>query len=106
MWTQKGNENLGKLSGKNGKISLHKDSELHLNNEFNLSILGRVNIQAQLHSAYHLAIEKHNAQVDKNRLVLSEIINCIRFCGSFKLALRGHDETQNSKKIPVFIWVS
>lgn len=39
-----------------------------------------------------MSIEKHNEQVKNNKHVLSKIINCIKFCGSFELALRGHDE--------------
>jgi hypothetical protein len=34
---------------------------------------------------------------------LSEIIDCIKFCGAFELALRGHDETENSGNPGIFL---
>ncbi|KAF4514077.1 UNVERIFIED_CONTAM: hypothetical protein B566_EDAN018909 [Ephemera danica] len=34
--------------------------------------------------------------------MLNVIINCIRFCGAFELALRGHDETESSNNPGVF----
>jgi len=33
---------------------------------------------------------------------LSKIIDCIRFCGAFELALRGHDETADSVNPGIF----
>ena len=41
--------------------------------------------------------------MDKNRHVLSRIIDGIKFCGAFELALRGHDETENSDNPGVFM---
>lgn len=38
----------------------------------------------------------HNEQVDKNMYVLNLIINCIHFCGKLELALRGHNESEDS----------
>ncbi|CAG9771417.1 unnamed protein product [Ceutorhynchus assimilis] len=52
--------------------------------------------------AYRLSIEKHNEQVKNNRYVLSKIINCIKFCGAFELALRGHDEQKDSLNPGIF----
>lgn len=40
---------------------------------------------------------KHNEQVTKNRYILKRIINCIKFCGKRELALRGHNEKDDSK---------
>lgn len=54
--------------------------------------MGKQDIQQQLSTAYRLGTDKHNDQVGKNRYVLSKIINCIKCCRAFKLALRGHDE--------------
>ncbi|CAH2009428.1 unnamed protein product [Acanthoscelides obtectus] len=73
-----------------------------MNNVFSFSILGKLNIRTQLNSAYRNDLIKHNNQVDKNRYVLNKIINCIRFCGAFELALRGHDEKENSENRGIF----
>ncbi|KAJ4440322.1 hypothetical protein ANN_08461 [Periplaneta americana] len=52
----------------------------------------KVDIQQQLNSAYDLSINIHNEQILENRYVLSKIIvDCIKFCCAFQLALRGHD---------------
>ena len=34
--------------------------------------------------------------------MLNIIINCVRFCGSFELALRGHDESDMSSNAGIF----
>lgn len=65
-------------------------------------LLGTVNIQPQLDSAYWVNIQKHNERVTKNRYVLSKIMDCIKFCGAFELALRGHDETEASENPGIF----
>lgn len=84
------------------KIKTHENSKVHINNIFSFSLLGKSNIMTQLSSAYRQNIISHNKQVDKNRYILNIIINCIRFCGAFELALRGHDETEESKNQGVF----
>ncbi len=40
--------------------------------------------------------------MDKNRYILSKIIDCVKFCGAFELALRGHDETDSSDNPGIF----
>ncbi|CAH1103031.1 unnamed protein product [Psylliodes chrysocephalus] len=57
---------------------------------------------AQLDSVYWLNIQRHNENVSKNRYILSKIINCIKFCGAFDLALRGHDESDSSENPEIF----
>ena len=52
-----------------------------MNNVISLGLLGTVNIATQIDSSYQLLIAKHNEKVSKNRVVLSKIINCIKFCG-------------------------
>ena len=49
-----------------------------------------------------MAFEKHNEEVRKNRHILSRIIDCVKFCGAFELALRGHDESENSDNPGIF----
>lgn len=39
---------------------------------------------------------------DKNRHILSKIIDCVKFCRAFELALCGHDETESSHNPGVF----
>ncbi|CAH1099722.1 unnamed protein product [Psylliodes chrysocephalus] len=80
----------------------HEKSKVHMNNVFSFSMLGKLNIKTQLNSAYRDALIKHNQQVDKNLYVLNKIINCIRFCGAFELALRGHDEKDNLENRGIF----
>ncbi|XP_071058707.1 zinc finger MYM-type protein 1-like [Pseudochaenichthys georgianus] len=65
-------------------------------------MLGKANIAAQLDQGYKISVIKHNEEVDKNRHVLSKIIDCVKFCGGFELALRGHDETDTSNNPGVF----
>ncbi len=65
--------------------------------------MGRVNIATQLDDGHRIAIRKHNEEVDKNRYILSKIIDCVKFCGAFELALRGHDdETESSDNPGIF----
>ncbi|CAI6367404.1 unnamed protein product [Macrosiphum euphorbiae] len=63
---------------------------------------GKQDIHQQLNSAFRLNIQKYNEQVKENRYILSKIIDYIRFCGAFELALRGHDETSDSVNPGVF----
>lgn len=56
-----------------------------------LGMFGRVNIAPQLDEGYRIGIRRNNKKVDKNRHILCKIIDCIKFCGAFELALRGHD---------------
>ena len=65
-------------------------------------MLGKQDIHQQLNSAFRLNIQKYNKQVKENRYILSKIIDYIRFCGAFELALRGHDETSDSVNPGVF----
>lgn len=98
-WSKNGIRDLIHLSA---KITKHANSEGHLKNIFSLRMLGKNNIQNVLDSSYRKAIQKHNEEVTKNRHVLNLIINCIRFCGAFELALRGHDERQTSNNKGIF----
>jgi hypothetical protein len=51
---------------------------------------------------FYLGIELYNEKVSNNRYILNEIINFIRFCGAFELALRGHDEKDTSLNSGIF----
>lgn len=98
-WTVTGVRDMKHLSE---KIRKHENTRAHMDNSVKLAILGRVNIATQLDDGHRIAIRKHNAEVDKNRHILSKIIDCVKFCGAFELALRGHDETDSSHNPGIF----
>ncbi len=89
-WTQSGVNDWKHLSEKAKK---HVKCGCHVENSLKLAFFGKTNIAEQLSEAYRQTLEKHNMEVDKNRHILSKIIDCIKFCGAFELALGGHDET-------------
>ena len=91
------------LSHMNEYIKKHANSKRHITNALDLCTLGSVNIATQLSRAYQESILKHNEQVERNRYILSKIIDCVKFCGAFELALRGHDETETSDNPGVFL---
>jgi hypothetical protein len=62
----------------------------------NLLLWVKVDIRNQLSAAYRLQVQKQNEQVKQNRYILGKLIDCIKFCGAFELALRGHDEKTDS----------
>ena len=68
-----------------------------------LAFFGNANIAEQLSKAYRDSIIQHNLEVEKNRHILSRRIDCIMFCGTFELALRGHDETLTSYNPGIFL---
>lgn len=59
------------------------------------ALLGTGDIKAQLDAAYWKNVQQYNDNVKKNRYVLSKIVNCIKFCGAFELALQEQNETEN-----------
>ncbi|KAL2086792.1 hypothetical protein ACEWY4_017851 [Coilia grayii] len=81
----------------------HEQSKAHLQCAMKLAMLGQVNIATQLDEGYHVSVRNHNKEVDNNRHILSKLIDCIKFCGAFELALRGHDESGSSENPGVFL---
>ncbi|KAK7885958.1 hypothetical protein WMY93_025579 [Mugilogobius chulae] len=73
-----------------------------MDNCLKLALLGKANIATQLDDGHRLAVKKHNEEVDRNRYLLSKLIDCVKFCGAFELALRGHDETEASINPGIF----
>lgn len=57
-----------------------------MENAVKLAMLGRVNIATQPVEGHRIGVRKHNEEVDKNRHILSKIIDCVRFCGVIELA--------------------
>ncbi|XP_049800118.1 zinc finger MYM-type protein 1-like [Schistocerca nitens] len=98
-WTETG---IADLKNFHAKVKKHNSSEKHLNGFIEFSMLGKVDIMCQLDSAYRRNIKTYNENVSKNRYILGKLIDCIKFCGKFELALRGHDETEDSKNPGIF----
>ncbi|XP_078533623.1 zinc finger MYM-type protein 1-like [Lissotriton helveticus] len=99
-WTKEGVLDLKHLSE---KIKKHAHSKKHMENVTRLGMLGDAPIEQHISDAYRQTIQKHNQTVDRNRHILSKIIDCIRFCGAFELALRGHDESEGSTNPGIFM---
>ncbi|KAK4882666.1 hypothetical protein RN001_005985 [Aquatica leii] len=99
LWTRLGTDDINHLSH---RISKHERSKIHMRNVMNLTVFGKTSIALELDSAYRKTIDLHNQTVTHNRYILNLIINCIRFCGAFELALRGHDESESSSNPGVF----
>lgn len=98
-WTETG---ITDLKNFHAKVKKHNSSENHLKGFIEFSMIGKVDIRCQLDSAYRLSVKKYNENVSKNRYILGKLIDCIKFCGKFELALRGHDETENSNNPGIF----
>ncbi|GBN73864.1 hypothetical protein AVEN_189452-1 [Araneus ventricosus] len=77
-------------------------SQSHLNSILEFNLLGKVDIRQQLDSAFRSNVKRHNEKVTRNCYVLPKIIDCILFCCAFELALRGHDEREDSLNTGVF----
>ncbi|XP_078539192.1 zinc finger MYM-type protein 1-like [Lissotriton helveticus] len=92
-WARKGVTDLKHLA-----IIIRKHAHLkrHIENLTRLGMLGDATIEAHVSDTYRRAILKHNEAVDKNRRILSTLIDCIRFSGAFELVFRGHDESESS----------
>jgi hypothetical protein len=100
LWTKTGVTDIKHLKE---KVKKHGLSTVHLNASMNLAALGRTDIRQQLSSAYRKSIKDYNEQVTKkNRYILNRIIECVKFCGAFELALRGHDESDLSANPGIF----
>ncbi|KAL2085016.1 hypothetical protein ACEWY4_020534 [Coilia grayii] len=98
-WTIKGVTDMQHLSE---KVKKHEKSKNHMDSCLKFSALGRVNIATQLDEGYRLAVLRHNDEVSKNRHILNRLIQCVKFCGIFELALRGKDETEGSTNPGIF----
>ncbi|KAL0152798.1 hypothetical protein M9458_052521 [Cirrhinus mrigala] len=99
LWTTTGVRDLKHLSE---KCKRHESSRSHLDNAMRLQIFGKLSIAQQLDEGYRIGIRRHNEEVIKNRHILSRIIDCVKFCGAFELALRGHDESEGSDNPGIF----
>ncbi|KAK0152071.1 Zinc finger MYM-type protein 1 [Merluccius polli] len=85
------------------KIKKHEMSKSHMDSCLRFATTGRVNIATQLDEGYRLAVRRHNNEVSKNPHILNRLIQCVKFCGVFELALRGKDETKGSTNPGIFL---
>ncbi|KAK0142686.1 Zinc finger MYM-type protein 1 [Merluccius polli] len=99
-WTQTGVTDLKHMSE---RIRKHERARVHMDNAVKLAMLGRICIATQLDDGHRIAVRKHNEEVDRNRHILSKIIDAVKFCGAFELALRGHDESDTSENPGIFL---
>lgn len=84
-WTTTGVADMRNLSE---KIRKHESSKRHLDSCMKLSAFGRDGIAAQLDERYRTNVRRHNDEVRKNRRILSRLIDSVKCCGAFELALR------------------
>ena len=84
------------------RIKKHERSRVHMNNCVKLAMLSQISLAAQLDEGHRIAVRRHNEEVDRNRHILSKIIDAVKFCGAFELALRGHDESDKSENPGIF----
>lgn len=99
VWCKNGVNDLKHLKD---KVKKHALSANHMKSSISFATLGRADIRLQLDSAYRKSIKDFNENVSRNRYILNKLIDCIKFCGAFELALRGHDETESSDNPGVF----
>lgn len=88
-WSVFGVDDLSHLPA---RMKSHEKTQAHINSQLSFKLLGKQNICQQLSNEFRLSIDKYNEQVFQNRYVLYKIINCIKFCGTFELALCGQNE--------------
>ncbi|KAK0131414.1 Zinc finger MYM-type protein 1 [Merluccius polli] len=99
LWTTTGMKDLKHFTEKAKK---HECSRSHLDSSLKLNFFGRLSIAEQLNEGYRIGIRKHNEEVTRNRHILSRIVDCVKFCGAFEVALRGHDESESSDNPGIF----
>jgi hypothetical protein len=84
------------------KVKKHVISQKHLFYSVEFGILSNTDLRNQLSGVYRLEIQKHNEKVEQNRYILRKLIDAIKFCGAFELALREHDEGVESNNPGIF----
>jgi hypothetical protein len=85
-WTVTGITDLKHLSE---RVKKHEASAVHIENDVKFNLFGSANILSQLNEDYRVSIQCHSELVGKNRHILGRIVNCIKFCGTHELFLRG-----------------
>ncbi|CAH2321052.1 Hypothetical predicted protein [Pelobates cultripes] len=99
-WTKSGVTDIKHLPD---KIKKHEACTTHIENCLKLGTFGTVDIGTQVNRTFLISIRKHNEEVDRNRHILSKLIDCIRFCGAFELSLCGTEKSEWSSKNGVYL---
>ena len=82
--------NLSKSANAHSKKSSHKSSVIALER------LGKERIDIVLSQARAEDVKTHNEEVERNREIISRLVDCVRFLASHELAFRGNDEGELS----------
>ncbi|XP_063289993.1 zinc finger MYM-type protein 1-like [Pelobates fuscus] len=99
-WTKSGVIDIKHLPD---KIKKHEACTTHIENCLKLGTFGTVDIGTQVNRTFLISIRKHNEEVDRNRHILSKLIDCIRFCGTFELSLCGTKKSEWSSNNGVYL---
>ena len=67
-------------------------NEYRLNGYVKFDVFYTTNVFYQYHKA---SLDGHNQIVDKKRIILSKIIDCLVLCGSRTQGIRGHNERED-----------
>ena len=101
VWTQTGYTDINHLQK---ALATHAASKEHKLNAVSYKTFGTVDdVLAQLDSLVLANRSKKNKQVAANRNNLTKIADAIAWCGTHEIALRGHDETQDSLNRGIFL---
>lgn len=84
------------------KVKKHETTKMHMDSCLKMAAFRTVNIATQLDDSYWIAVRRHNNEISKNRHILGLLIDCVKFCGLFELALRGKDESEGSSHAGIF----
>ncbi|XP_040198165.1 acidic leucine-rich nuclear phosphoprotein 32 family member A isoform X1 [Rana temporaria] len=76
------------------KCKRHETTESHFDNVMSVKFFGKPSISEQLNEGYRMGIRRHNEEVTQNRHILSRIIDSVKYCDAFELALPDHDESE------------
>ena len=52
---------------------------------------------------YRKSVHDFNESVSKIRYILNKLIDCVKFCACFEIALRGHDESHSFNNPGIFL---
>ncbi|XP_077470343.1 zinc finger MYM-type protein 1-like [Stigmatopora argus] len=99
VWVKTGMTDLNRFVQ---EVKNHEVTSTHVENALRLAVFGEVSVERQLAEGYRLEIRKVNQAVDKKRQVLSGIIERIKRCDAFELALHDQDQSGSFENPAVF----
>ncbi|XP_077294225.1 zinc finger MYM-type protein 1-like isoform X2 [Arctopsyche grandis] len=99
VWAKSGYSSLSRI-----KINTeeHECSRKHIDSVIRLQLLDNINIKNTFSKAYKLSIVKYNERVEKNRQILSKVIDFIKFCSNFKMSLHAHRSNEEYENPFIF----